>query len=261
MSQANERDLLIEERRRRICELLREQGRVTVDALATRFGTSQVTIRADLSRLESAGALTRTHGGALSVEDSDQPLGVKQLQHHAEKLRIAAAAVELIREGETIILDSGTTTEEIARRIRKLDLKSVNVITNALNIAALLIDVPSVRLIMPGGILRRESNSLSGHMAQAALANLQADRVYLGADGLDPELGVMTPHLAEAELNAEMIRISRQVVVVADSSKLRRRNISLIAKVEQLNLLITDRAAPAEAVEALRHRGVEVQLV
>jgi DeoR family transcriptional regulator of aga operon len=186
MSQALERDLLIEERRRRICELLREQGRVTVEALAARFGTSQVTIRADLSTLESSGALTRTHGGALNVEVSDQPLGVKRLQHHAEKLRIADAAAELIREGETIILDSGTTTAEIARRIRRLDLKSINVITNALNIAALLIDVPSVRLIMPGGILRRESNSLSGHMAEAALANLQADRLYLGADGLDP---------------------------------------------------------------------------
>ena len=136
-----------------------------------------------------------------------------------------------------------------------------NVITNALNIAALLIDVPAVRLIMPGGILRRESNSLSGHMAEAALANLQADRLYLGADGVDPELGVMTPHLAEAELNAKMIRISRQVVVVADSSKFMRRNISLIAKVEQLHLLITDRAAPEAAVEELRRRGVEVQLV
>jgi DeoR family transcriptional regulator of aga operon len=261
MSQTIERGLLIEERRRRICELLREHGRVTVDALARRFGTSQVTIRADLSTLESAGALTRTHGGALNVEDTDQPLGVKQLQHHAEKLRIAAAAVELIRDGETIILDSGTTTAEIARRIRKLELKSINVITNALNIAALLIDVPSVRLIMPGGILRRESNSLSGPLAEAALGNLQADRLYLGADGLDPEIGVMTPHLAEAELNAQMIRISRQVVVVADSSKLRRRNVSLIAKVEQLHMLITDRGAPADAVEALKQRGVEVRLV
>ena len=82
-------------------------------------------------------------------------------------------------------------------------------------------------------------------MAEAALANLQADRLYLGADGLDPEIGVMTPHLQEAELNAKMIRISRQVVVVADSSKLLRRNISLIAKVEQIHMLITDRAAPA----------------
>jgi DeoR family transcriptional regulator, aga operon transcriptional repressor len=261
MAQSSERGLMIEERRRRICELLREEGRVTVESLAARFGTSQVTIRADLSTLESAGALTRTHGGALNVPDADQPLDVKQLQHRAEKQRIATAAAALIRDGETIVLDSGTTTAEIARRIRTLELKSINVITNALNIAALLIDVPSVRLIVPGGILRRESNSLSGPMAETTLAALRADRLYLGADGVDPQIGVMTPHLAEAELNAKMIAISQQVVVVADSSKFARRNISLIARIEQLQMLITDRAAPAEAVEQLRQRGVEVRLV
>jgi DeoR family transcriptional regulator of aga operon len=260
MRQPVERGLLIEERRRRICELVRAEGRVTVEELAVRFGISQVTIRADLASLESAGAVTRTHGGALNVQD-DQPLDVKQLQHRTEKLRIAEAAAALIQDGETIILDSGTTTAEIARRIRTLELRSINVITNALNIAALLIDTPSVRLIMPGGILRRESNSLSGPMAEAALGALQADRLYLGADGLDPKIGVMTPHLAEAELNAKMIAISRQVVVVADSSKLMRRNVSLIARVEQLHMLITDAAAPAEAVEELRERGVEVCLV
>jgi DeoR family transcriptional regulator of aga operon len=261
MAPPSERGLLIEERRRRICELLRAEGRVTVDALAGRFGTSQVTIRADLSMLESAGALTRTHGGALVLPEADQSLNVKQLQHHAEKVRIAEAAAALIRDGETIILDSGTTTAEIARRIRTLELKSINVITNALNIAALLIDVPSVRLIVPGGILRRESNSLSGPMAEAALGTLQANRLYLGADGIDPQLGVMTPHLAEAELNAKMIAIARVVVVVADASKFTRRNISLIARTEQVNMLITDRAAPAEAIEHLRARGVEVRLV
>jgi DeoR family transcriptional regulator of aga operon len=259
--QMAEMGLLSGERRRRICELLREEGRVMVDALATRFGTSQVTIRADLSALEAAGALTRTHGGALPPQEADEPLGVKQLQHHAEKVRIAQAAVALIRDGETIILDSGTTTAEIARAIRKAELKSINVITNALNVAALLMDVESVRLIVPGGVLRRESNSLSGPMAEMALANLQADRLYLGADGLDPEIGVMTPHLQEAELNAKMIRISRQVVVVADSSKLLRRNISLIAKVEQIHMLITDDAAPSTAIDELRNRGVAVQLV
>jgi DeoR family transcriptional regulator of aga operon len=261
MAPPSERGLLIEERRRRICELLKEEGRVTVDSLAARFGTSQVTIRADLSMLETAGALTRTHGGALSVPEADQPLNVKQLQHHAEKVRIAEAAAGLIRDGETIILDSGSTTAEIARRIRTLALQSVNVITNALNIAALLIDVPSVRLIVPGGILRRESNSLSGPVAEAALGTLQATRLYLGADGVDPQIGVMTPHLAEAELNAKMIAISREVVVVADASKFTRRNISLLARVEQVNMLITDRAAPADAVEQLRQRGVEVRLV
>jgi DeoR family transcriptional regulator of aga operon len=253
--------LLVAERRHRILELLRNHGRVTVDDLASRFDTSLVTIRTDLATLEASGALERTHGGALlRREDDDQPITVKQTLHHAEKVRIAKVAVSLIEDGETIILDSGTTTAEIAKQIRRLEVRSINVITNALNIATLLADVPSVRLIMPGGILRPESNSLSGHMAEAALADLQADRLFLGADGLDPERGVMTPHLPEAQLNAKMIAISRQVIAVADSSKLMRRNISLIARVEQLQMLITDTGANPDVVAELQRRGVEVRL-
>ena len=253
--------LLVAERRHRIVELLRAQGKVTVEALAARFATSAVTIRTDLAALEAGGALERTHGGALLRQDNDdRPINVKRTLHHAEKVRIAKAAAALIQDGETVILDSGTTTAEIAKQIRRLEVQSINVITNALNIAALLTDIPAVRLIMPGGILRPESNSLSGHMAEAALANLQADRLFLGADGLDPERGVMTPHLPEAQLNAKMIEISRQVIVVADSSKLMRRNISLIARVEQLHMIITDAGADPDVVAELRRRGVEVRL-
>jgi DeoR family transcriptional regulator, aga operon transcriptional repressor len=255
-----ETGLLVAERRQRILELLRTRGRVTVEDLAGRFATSLVTIRTDLATLEATGALERTHGGALlRRDDEDQPLSVKQTRHHAEKVRIAKVAASLIRTGETVILDSGTTTAEIAKQIRRLEL-SINVITNALNVALLLADAPAVQLIMPGGILRPESNSLSGHMAEAALATLQADRLFLGADGVDPELGVMTPHLPEAQLNAQMIAISQQVITVADSSKLMRRNISLIARVEQLHMLITDAGADPDVVKELERRGVEVRL-
>ena len=253
--------LLVEERRRRICDLLQERGKVTVVALARRFATSAVTIRADLAALERAGALVRSHGGALPPREGlDQPLTVKETLHHAEKVRIARVAVSLIRDGETIILDSGTTTAEIAKQIREAPLQSINVITNALNVAMLLASAPMVRLIMPGGILRRESNSLSGHIGEAALAELRADRLFLGADAIDPKLGVMTPHLPEAHLNLKMIDIARQVVAVADSSKLLRRNISVIARVEQLDTLITDSAAPPAVIEELRRRGVDVLL-
>jgi DeoR family transcriptional regulator, aga operon transcriptional repressor len=257
-----ENALLLDERRRRISDLLREHGRVTVQDLSKRFNTSVVTIRLDLAALEAAGALTRSRGGALARrENDDLPIIIKQTLHHAEKIRIAKAAAALINEGETIVLDSGTTTAEIAKQIRTLNLKSINVITNALNIAMLLCDVPAVRLIMLGGVLREESNSLSGYLAESAITNLQADRLYLGVDGLDPEIGLMTPHLAEAQLNAKMIQISRQVVAVADSSKLLRRNVSVIAKVEQLHILITDTAARVDVVEELRRRGVDVRLV
>jgi DeoR family transcriptional regulator of aga operon len=262
-SDAGDREagLLVAERRHRIVELLQAHGRVTVEALAARFVTSAVTIRTDLAALEAGGALERTHGGALlRYDNDDQPLTVKRTLHHAEKVRIAKVAASLIQDGETIILDSGTTTAEIARQIRKLEERSINVITNALNIAVLLAGVSFVRLIMLGGILRPESNSLSGHIAEAALRDLQADRLFLGADGLDPARGVMTPHLAEAQLNAKMIAISRQVVAVADSSKLLRRNISLIARVEQLHMLITDTAANPDVVAELERRGVDVRL-
>lgn len=253
--------LLVAERRHRIVELLHAHGRVMVEALAARFYTSAVTIRTDLAALEASGSLERTHGGAVMRQDTDdQPLTVKRTLHHAEKVRIAQFAAALIENGETVILDSGTTTAEIARQIRKLEERSINVITNALNIAVLLSDVPFVRLIMPGGILRPESNSLSGHMAEAALADLQADRLFLGADGVDPERGVMTPHLPEAQLNAKMIEISRHVIVVADSSKLMRRNISLIARIEQMHMLITDSAASPDVVAELERRGVIVHL-
>src|SRR5262249_50792751 len=146
---------------------------------------------------------------------------------------------ELIRDRQTVILDSGTTTTEIARQIRGLRLKSLNVITNALNIAVLLASVDFVNLVIPGGVLRRRSWSLSGPPAGNAIRDLRADTLFLGVDSLDPEVGLMTPYVLEAQLNAQMIRIARKVIAVTDSSKLLRRNLSVIAPVDQVDLLIT----------------------
>lgn len=255
--------LLVEERRRRILELLDDQERVTVEELVARFSVSAVTIRGDLDALADLGAVVRSHGGALKRGDApeDVPITVKETLHHAEKVRIGHAAAQMIQDGETIMLDSGTTTAEIARQIRFLRLRSLNVITNALNIAVLLANAHHVNLIIPGGVLRRKSWSLSGPQAEAALRDLQADRLFIGVDSLDPDIGLMTPYVLEAKLNALMIRIARQTVAVTDSSKLLRRNLSVIAPVEQVHLLITDRAAAPEAVAAIRARGVEVRLV
>jgi len=255
-------DLLIDERRAQIVELVRRQRRATVAELADRFKTSLVTIRGDLAALAADGALVRTRGGALPLrEDEEMPLNVKETLNPEQKQRIAVEAARLIRDGETILLDSGTTTFAIARQIRDLPLTGINVITNALNIATALASVPHVNLIMPGGQLRQQSFSLSGPIAVNALSGLNADRLFLGVDSLDPEIGLMTPWLQEAQFNAQMIRIARQVVAVADSSKLMRRNLSVIASVDQLDMLITDTAANAETVEELRRRGVEVRLV
>ena len=254
--------LALEERRRRIRNLIQERSQVTVTELARQFAVSAVTIRSDLTALDEVGAIVRIHGGALPRRDSDEvPIDVKQTLHRAEKMRIAAAALELIRDGETVILDSGTTTAEIARQMRGLKLDSVNVITNALNVAVLLASAPFVNLIIPGGLLRRRSWSLSGPQAENAMRDLQADVLFLGVDSLDPAVGLMTPHVLEAKLNAQMIQSARKVVAVTDSSKLLRRNLSVIGPVEQVDLLITDRNADTACIESIRERGVEVRLV
>jgi len=258
----DEPTLLLEERRREIRALIEEKGKVTTDQLAVRFNTSLVTIRGDLNALAETGQIVRTHGGALAHRDGEEvPIEIKQSLRHAEKVRIAAAAVAMIHEGDTILLDSGSTTGEIAKQIRTLKLHAINVITNALNVAVTLAQAPHVRLVMLGGVLRPNSFSLSGPQAEAALSGLQADRLFLGVDSLDPEIGLMTPHLLEAQLNAQMIRAARQVVAVADSSKLLRRSLSVIAKVEQIHTLITDQGASPDSVAALRARGVDVVLV
>ena len=254
-------ELLIDERRGLIREQVQAKGRVTVEELAARFGISVVTIRSDLNALAAVGAVVRTHGGALVQRDTEElPITVKQKLHHDKKVRIAIEAARMIRDGETIVLDSGTTTAEIAKQIRGLRLQSLNVITNALNIAVLLANTPHVNLIMLGGQLRPNSYSLSGPQAVAALQGLYADRLFLGVDSLDPDIGLMTPHLLEAQLNAQMLKVSREVIGVADSSKLMTRNLSIIAGVEQLDKLITDRDADPAIVAELRRRGVEVVL-
>lgn len=251
----------MEERRRRIRALVTAQEHCSVAELAATFATSPVTIRSDLAALEAAGGVMRTHGGVLAARDGDEiPLSRKKTLHLAEKVRIAQAAAGLIRSGDIVILDSGTTTAEIAKCIRALRLDALTVITNALNIASLLANVPRLRLIMPGGVLRSSSLSMSGPQAEAALAALQADRLFLGVDSLDPAIGLMTPDVHEAQFNAQMIRIARQVVAVTDSSKLLRRNLSVIAPIEDVDLLITDTAADPDCVAAIRARGVEVLL-
>lgn len=256
--------LLTGERRREIVALVEREGRATVEELARHYGLSAVTIRTDLEALARAGALARSHGGALPRGTSmvaDEPINAKAMRHHAQKRRIAQAAAQLIGDGETIILDSGSTTAEIAKQIRNLKLTSLTVITNALNIALELSAVSHVRLIMLGGLLRPLSRSLVGPDAEQALARLHADRLFLGVDGIDAAVGITTPDPLEAALNAGMIRSAQVTIAVADASKLGRRSLSVIAPANGAHHLITDHDAAPEHVTALRALGMEVSLV
>ncbi len=256
------RRLLAEERRRKIIEALDKDGRVMVADLVRNFRVSAVTARADLDALASAGALVRSHGGAVRQTRAplDYPVVLKRTQHHTEKVRIAKAAADLIQPGQTIILDSGTTTSGIAHEIRWRKLR-VTVITNALNVALELCRAAEVSVIMLGGLLRPSALTLAGPQAERTLRSLRADHLFLGVDALDIDAGLCTPDILEAQLNALMMEVSQEVTAVTDSSKFQRHSMSVIGKVESLDRLITDDKADAALVAEIRARGVEVVLV
>jgi DeoR family transcriptional regulator, aga operon transcriptional repressor len=252
--------LLAEQRRRKIMDMIEEKGQVTVGDLVEKFSISAVTVRADLDVLSSQGMAVRSHGGAVRQVESSQeyPLRLKKTLHHAEKVRIGRAAAELIQDNETVILDSGTTTVEIARQLKARRLQSVTVITHSLNVACELMDAGGISLIMIGGVLRPISCSFVGPQAEGMVREFHADRLFLGVDGFDLEIGASTPDVLEAQLNGLMMRISKEVNVVADFSKLGRRSVSRIGSISGVHRLITDTKVPAEFSEALRKAKIDL---
>jgi DeoR family transcriptional regulator of aga operon len=253
--------VLNEERRRAILEILNREGRVLVIDLARRFETSQVTIRKDLEALHAHGLIHRTHGGGLPAREGaleDPTLREKEKLHHKEKLHIAAAAAKMVQEGQVIILDSGTTTTEIARALR--NFKTLTIVTNAVNIAAELSGT-EVDVILTGGTLRKNSFSLVGPIAEETLRRLNADVLFLGVDGFDVHYGLSTPNLLEAKVNRTMVEVAKRTIAVCDASKFGRRSLSLIAPPTALHEVITDRSAPKADVRALKKIGIEVTLV
>jgi DeoR family transcriptional regulator of aga operon len=253
--------MLIEERRQHILSLIQKQGRVLVDELSTSLNLSQITIRKDLDYLESKDLLVRTHGGALPAQAgalSDPTIQEKEELHHEEKVKIAKAAAAMISEGQCIILDSGTTTTEIARSLSSL--RHLTVITNALNIAADLAR-SNFEIIMIGGTLRKNSLSVVGPLAEDVLKEMHADIVFLGVDGFDTKIGLTTPNLLEARVNRAMAEAAEKVVAVCDSSKFNRRSLSLIVGASAIDHVITDSNLSQEDVKAIRDAGIEVTLV
>jgi DeoR/GlpR family transcriptional regulator of sugar metabolism len=263
MPKAGTQRLLTEERRRETLSLIERNGRVTVKELVQKFDVSAVTIRTDLEILAKSGALVRSHGGAMRPLSpaQDYPLPVKQSLHHAEKVRIGRAAAKVVKPHETVILDSGTTTLELALCLKQKTNYGLTVITHALNVATALADAPNLMLIMIGGILRHVADSFVGPDAERMLEGIHADHFFLAVDGLDPVVGLTTPDILEAKLNGLMMRAAKETTVVADSSKFGRKSVSVIAGIECVQRVITDRQAPDDVVSHLRSRGVQVILV
>jgi DeoR family transcriptional regulator, aga operon transcriptional repressor len=248
------------DRRMKILKKLSINDQVFVNELSKEFGVSEVTIRNDLEQLESKNLLIRARGGAMSttqVVSQDLQLGEKHKLNLTEKVKIGKAAAKLIKESDTLIMDSGTTTLEVIKNIDP-SLSNVTVITNALNIANQLVSMPNVNLIIPGGALRKNSLSLIGPLAEKSFRNFFVDKVFLGVDGFDTMNGISTPNIEEAFLNQIMIEVAREVIVVADSSKFLRKSLAFICKLDRIDTVITDSGISDEDKKRLEDAGIKV---
>lgn len=248
------------ERRMKIMQMLSMQDQVFVNDLSKEFGVSEVTIRNDLQQLEGKKLLIRARGGAMSINQTvsfDLHLGEKHKINLSEKSRIGQAAAKLIRDSDTVIIDSGTTTLEI---IKHLDpsLTNVTIITNALNVANQLVSSTNINLIMPGGVLRKNSLCFIGPLAEKNFKNFYVDKVFLGVDGFDTLNGISTPNIEEAYMNQIMIEVAREVIVVADSSKFLRKSLAFICKLDKINTVITDSGILEKDVKRLEDANIKV---
>ena len=247
--------MMSEERRTQILQIVRSKGRAKVNELAHRFSTSAVTIRNDLNELHQRGLVLRSHGGAVLPETilRESPVNERLKSHVDEKRRIGAVAASLIQDGETIILDSGTTTLEIARQIK--NKQGLQVITNGVNVAAELLDARGIQTFIVGGTVRGDSASIVGRSTEELFEQFSADKLFLSGAGCDPDFGVSGANVDETMVNRAMLRISREIILVADASKFSKRGMARIAPFSEIDTVISDSSLRVEMQEKLRSLG------
>ncbi len=257
--------LTAHQRRLKIAQQVQDQGSVRVAELMRTFRVTDTSIRRDLAILEAQGRLRRLHGGAVASARSQAPQSfqAKTRDHPEEKARIAAAAAALVRAGESILLDSGTTVLEVALHLPK-NLNGpapLTVVTNSLPVLSELQEWNSIHLNLLGGILLPEFQATVGPQTIANLRRVQVDRAFISCDGLTLSHGLTTPHMLIAEVGRVMAEVAREVIAVADSSKLGRVGFTPIVPLNAIHKLFTDSGAPATLVEEIRAAGIEVIVV
>ena len=248
------------ERRQQISVLVRERGSVQVAPLAERFGVSMQTIRKDLHFLAKRGVAERSYGGAISADAvnlvAEPPIEAKRATNTDEKARIGALAAAMVMPGDSVVLDSGTTTLQIARHLP--DLEDVTVLTNDLDILSVLATKERLTVVMLGGTLRRRNHAFYGAQTEGALDDLHVDKLFLGVDGFDIERGITTHFEPEALLNRKMVQAARQIIAVADGSKFGRVCLHRIISVAEIDDLVTNTPLAREIDAASDRYGFRI---
>jgi DeoR/GlpR family transcriptional regulator of sugar metabolism len=246
-----EQELYQHERYEAILAIISRLKKVSVQDLTHRFGVSEVTIRKDLSFLEERGKLIRIHGGAMLAEDEGRlrTIAVRQAEHSEEKLAIARKARELIRSGETIFIDAGSTCAALARVIRDMELR---VITNSLDAILELVDSAGISLFSTGGSFRPEACSFIGPGALETIRSIQIQTCFMGTTGFSRDGVFSSQNVIESQLKSAVIKASRRVVMLVDHSKFGSTAFSVFARAGDIDVLVTDSAKiDGEEVAAL----------
>jgi DeoR/GlpR family transcriptional regulator of sugar metabolism len=250
--------LLAEPRRRKILDWLQEEGSARVRDLSAAFAVSEATIRQDLEKLEVDGHISRQHGGAFlrTVPRQVETMSLQHMENIDKKRKIGAKAASLVGDGETIILDAGSTTTEVAHNLA--GRASLTVITNALNIALMLGAQPGHAVHMPGGQFKAPTLSLSGDKAADYFRDVYAGKLFLATAGVALDTGLTYPSFADLQLKQAMIGAASRVYLVADSTKINRSSFTRLGTLDVIHSFITDDGIRDEDARAFENRGIEV---
>jgi DeoR/GlpR family transcriptional regulator of sugar metabolism len=250
--------LLAEPRRKKILEWLQEEGSARVRDLSAAFDVSEATIRQDLEKLESDGHISREHGGAYlkTVPHQVETLSLQHVENMEKKRLIGQRAAALVGDGETIILDAGTTTTEIATRL--VNRHDLTIITNSLNIALILGGVPGFAVHMPGGQFKAPTLSLSGDRSVEFFRNIMVGKLFLATAGVSLESGLTYPSFADLQLKEAMIHAASHVYLVADSTKINRTSFTRLGTLDVIHSFITDEGISDADAREFERRGIEV---
>lgn len=249
--------MLPNQRREKILELIREDGHAKVMDLSRIFKVTEVTIRQDLEKLEKDGDVIREHGGAFlkNIDLNVRNFSLQNQDNLTEKIMIAYKAIEFIEDGDTIILDSGSTTTEIAKLIS--GFKNLTVITNALNIALILGAQPGVNVIVTGGEFKAPTLSLTGQKAADFFQNLHVDKLFLATAGIALKSGLTYPGISDICVKRAMIESANDIYLVADSSKIGKNAFASLGALSLINYLITDSKIKQEDIKWLKNFDVQ----
>lgn len=250
--------MFAEQRRQKIVELIQEEGSARVKDLARIFSVTEPTIRQDLDKLDSDGLIVKEHGGAFlkSVPTQVKSFALQHLENMERKTAIAIAAAAFVSDGESLILDSGSTVTELAKRL--VDRRGLTVVTNALNIALLLGAERGIDVLVTGGEFKPPTLSLTGEKAALFFQNIHTSKLFLATGGVSP-LGELTyPGLSDIPVKRAMIEAASEVYLLADSTKFGRTSLAILGGMELVDCIVTDSGLTPEQRRICEQKGVRV---